>query len=82
MTRTVMGPLGLGVIGGVAGATATGVLGGPFLACLAAYSLCGAAGLMGGAALNHRAAVAEDARAAAQPAALPESQRRLRSIAS
>ncbi|MDF2231906.1 hypothetical protein P2H44_05010 [Albimonas sp. CAU 1670] len=64
MKATIVGPLGMGALAGIAGAAGAVGAGWPILACLAAYSLCGAAGLIGGAVANYRFTLSEEAREA------------------
>ena len=52
----------MGALAGIAGAAGAAAAGWPILGCLAAYSLCGAVGLLGGAVLNYRAVMAHEAR--------------------
>ncbi|WP_339951976.1 hypothetical protein [uncultured Albimonas sp.] len=62
MKASIVGPLGMGALAGIAGAVGAAGAGWPILGCLAAYSLCGATGLLGGAVLNYRIAMVEEAR--------------------
>lgn len=75
MKASIVGPLGLGGLAAVAGAVAAAAAGWPFLGCFAAYSLCGGAGLIGGAILNYRAATAEELREPALAEAPPAAYR-------
>ena len=77
MKTTIVGPLGLGALAGIAGAAGALGAGWPILGCVAAYSLCGSVGLLGGAMLNYRIATAEDAqKRVPTPRAEPAQSRR------
>ncbi|SFI31236.1 hypothetical protein [Albimonas pacifica] len=60
MKASIVGPLGLGALAGIAGVAGAVGAGLPILGCLAAYSLCGAAGVLGGAVLNYRMVTAHE----------------------
>ena len=62
MKASIVGPLGMGALAGIAGAAGAAAAVWPILGCLAAYSLCGASGLLGGAVLNYRLVTAQEAR--------------------